>query len=70
MKRSEVVLKLARWYTMKNCMVEQGYMSKLEFADGILEIVEAMGMLPPDRSSSYFFVPEVSRNPEYKWDKE
>jgi len=47
MKRSEVLLNLQRFYTQKHVMVEFKYITKDEFMDQVLQIVEEMGMLPP-----------------------
>jgi hypothetical protein len=42
-----MVLKMARWYNYKNVMVEQGYITPLEFCSLMLELTEEMGMRPP-----------------------
>jgi hypothetical protein len=47
MKRSEVVLKMARFHTQKYVMVEQNYITKLEFFSEMLQLVEELGMRPP-----------------------
>ena len=48
MKRSEVLLKLQRYYSIKHVMVEQRYITPDEFMENILQLVEELGMLPPD----------------------
>jgi hypothetical protein len=47
MKRSELLLKLQRYYTQKHCMVEQRYITYQQFMDEVLQLVEELGMLPP-----------------------
>ena len=47
MKRSEMVLKMARAHTTKYCMVEEHYITKLDFYSEMLELMESLGMLPP-----------------------
>ena len=46
MKRNEVVIKMARYYAQKSCMVEQGYIDNIQFSSDMLEIAESMGMRP------------------------
>lgn len=46
MKRSEVLLKLQRYYSIKHCMVESGHITKDEFMDHVLQLVEELGMVP------------------------
>lgn len=58
MKRSELLLKLQRYYTQKHVMVEQGYITYQEFMDQVLQLTEELGMLPPTR------VYWNSKNPE------
>ena len=48
MKRSEVLLKLQRYYSIKHYMVESGHITKDEFMDKVLKSVEELGMLPPE----------------------
>jgi len=48
MKRSEMVLKLHRFYNIRHCMVEGKNLTVSEFCDEIIQIVEHNGMLPPD----------------------
>ena len=68
MKRSEVVLKMARYYNMKSVMVEYGYIDAMEFCSLLLQLTEEMGMLPPRRNadlkSSYGYA-QI-----YEWEKE
>jgi len=47
MKRSEMLLKLQRYYGIKHCMVEAGYITPNEFMDSVLQLVEELGMRPP-----------------------
>ena len=49
MKRSEMVVKIARHYSIRHCMVEARYITYLEFCQEVLELVEELGMYPPDR---------------------
>jgi hypothetical protein len=42
-----MVLKMARYYNQKNVMVEQNYITPMEFMSSMLELVEELGMLPP-----------------------
>jgi hypothetical protein len=47
MKRSEVLVKLQRYYGFKHVMVEENYITPNEFMDKVLELVEELGMVPP-----------------------
>lgn len=47
MKRSEMLLKLQRYYGIKHVMVEEGYITPSEFMDNVLQLVEDLGMSPP-----------------------
>lgn len=49
MKRSEMVVMMASFYNLKNVMVEGRYITPQEFCDQMLELVEELGMYPPDR---------------------
>lgn len=48
MTRDEMVVKMTRYYNFKNVMVEENYMTPLEFCSKMLELIEELGMLPPD----------------------
>ena len=48
MKRSEALLKLQRYYGIRHCMVESNYISKDEFMEEVLDLVEeVLEMRPP-----------------------
>jgi hypothetical protein len=47
MKRSEALLTLQRYYSIKHCMVEANYITKDQFMDEVLTLVEELGMRPP-----------------------
>jgi hypothetical protein len=47
MRKSEMALKMARYYTTRYCMVEQGYITSQEFFSEMLNSMEGLGMLPP-----------------------
>ena len=47
MKRSEVIVKMCRYYHLKAYELEQGSMRELDFFTNILELAEDLGMLPP-----------------------
>lgn len=47
MKRSEALLKLQRYYSIRHYMVEDNYISKDRFMDEVLQLIEELGMLPP-----------------------
>ncbi len=47
MKRSELLIKLQRFYTQKHVMVEGGYITGNQFMDEVLTLVEELGMRPP-----------------------
>jgi hypothetical protein len=69
MKRSEILIKLQRFYGIKHVMVEQGYISKDQFMDEVLQLVEELGMLPPPNPKEYDNVPTVTPtgNHEYSF---
>ena len=48
MKRSEAVLKMARFYSIRHCMVEANYITFQEFCSEMLELLEEIGIYPPD----------------------
>ena len=47
MKRSEMLLKLQRLYSVRHCMVELDYITKDQFMEEVLYLVEHYGMRPP-----------------------
>lgn len=49
MKRSEMVIKMARYYNIRQCMVEAKYITNMELWSEMLELIEDLGMYPPDR---------------------
>ena len=76
MKRSEVVIKMTRYYGIRHPMVEAGYITPLQFMESMLALVEEMGMIPPEVRGEYDSVPTVTPtgNHDYgwirKWEKE
>lgn len=62
MKRSEMLVKLQRYYGFKHVMVEERYISPNEFMDKVLELVEELGMLPPRTGRGFNMV--------NRWDEE
>jgi len=61
MKRSEVLLKLKRFYGCQHVMVEQGYDTPDRFMENVLTLIEDLGMQPPKR----FNAEEYDFNKEY-----
>lgn len=47
MKRSEMLLKLRRYYSIRHCMIEMGHVTANQFMEEVLTLVEQLGMLPP-----------------------
>ena len=60
MKRSEMVIKIARYYSIRHCMVEGNYMTPLQFCEEMLELVEEIGMLPPIHPNMGYEATEVT----------
>ena len=69
MKRSQLLLKLQRFYTQKHVMVEQGYIDKNEFMDQVLQLAEDLGMMPPFSDKIYGKVWRDGGS-GYEWEKE
>lgn len=71
MKRSEILLKLQRFYSIKHIMVEQNYITPNEFMDQVLQLVEELGMSPPqynqNEGSGEFGIPSYYVN---EWELE
>jgi hypothetical protein len=71
-----MLLRLERYYSIRHVMVEFNYITPKEFMDGVLEIVEELGMLPPPNPNNYDLVPTVTPmgNLDYsfkrEWEKE
>lgn len=78
MKRSEVVLKMARYYSLKQCMVEQRYITVEEFCSQLLELAQDLGMEPPLHPTNGYEVREItptgninySRRHSNEWEEE
>jgi hypothetical protein len=75
MKRSEVLIKLQRYYGIKHVMVEERYITPDEFMDNVLTLVEELGMLPPYHEKEEEINSRIkSTTPElsnfYKWEPE
>lgn len=47
MKRSEMVIKMQRFYAIRFVMVEGGYMTMEQFMGELLDYLGEKGMLPP-----------------------
>ena len=54
MKRSEMLIKIARYYGIRHCMVESNYITPLEFCQEMLELIEDLGMVPPIQEENSF----------------
>ena len=49
MKRSEMITILRRFYNQKHVMVEFNYITSDDFMKNVLQLIEELGMLPPER---------------------
>jgi hypothetical protein len=64
MKRSEALLKLQRYYSIRHCMVEAKYITEDQFMDQVLQLVEELGMRPPYDASQDDGVDTMEWEPE------
>lgn len=51
MKKSEMVLKMTRFYHIQHCMVESKYETPQQFMEKLLEMVLEAGLNPPDTTN-------------------
>lgn len=60
MKRSKIVVQMARYYNLKQTQLEEGSMTPMEFFSNVLSIAEDLGMIPPSNPNEYDLVPTVT----------
>jgi hypothetical protein len=51
MKRSEMIIKMQRFYGIRHCMFEGKYITLEEFMTEMLDYIEHLGMAPPPVSA-------------------
>lgn len=67
MKRSEMILKMERFYNIRHVMLESGYISLTEFMTEFLDHIEYNGMLPPYKNEERQY-PDTLK--QHSWEEE